>query len=617
MEELDTLILKDLRNIGCEIPDIRNVAELKAEVLLSCILKCLKKIAPDKELPRAASRNMAQKVNQSTQIVNLLKELGYEPNLSYHNLLYTNEADTRKILMWLQERLPKEDEEDRPTNGDPMSYLNKNIVGEIEYLVGGKNVWAPDFVKAPAIRNQNFYDNILPLSTQDLFSPSSSMYLKDDVNKLPAMTKYLRSFQKPITAQLDQRDIVAPSILEHLSLGYSQQIEWENEWNANGLDSGLSTNDYVKVKRENIIKAMNEILQSSYHEHIATAISDQEIFGGKSHGAKTKFGRDLAYRHAQGLQALGETEEETAKRTQKEREDAQAKLDDIETQIKDNDQKIQNYIQTIRQLQSRIKAESRKILELREKHAQLEATFGLLPKAAENIAQLKQLADEASKRLISMATEWEQHRVPPIIKIRETKHKNSTTDDSTKDILEDIKKMRAEMKVKIQQIHAKEERQKQLLEEYKQLNKENRSNYTHRILEMVKNVKKQKVEINKILIDTKNLQKDINFSTGTLGRSFTETEELIYKDASKKDATASAAYKKLASMNEKFNKLTSTVSETGSVRNNSLNLEDNIDKVTKRASTLNMQRIEEDLKQVKSENEQLVAKIKKLLGDKK
>jgi DNA repair exonuclease SbcCD ATPase subunit len=64
-----------------------------------------------------------------------------------------------------------------------------------------------------------------------------------------------------------------------------------------------------------------------------------------------------------------------------------------------------------------------------------------------------------------------------------------------------IKEMRARMKELVEEVTKKDERYKQLVEVFKQLPKDNRANYTMRILEMVKNVKKQKVEINKVRSD--------------------------------------------------------------------------------------------------------------------
>lgn len=72
--------------------------------------------------------------------------------------------------------------------------------------------------------------------------------------------------------------------------------------------------------------------------------------------------------------------------------------------------------------------------------------------------------------------------------------------------------------------------------EYERMTKDvNRSAYTRRILEIVSNIKKQKVAIDQILIDTRSIQKDINQLSGKLDRTFTVTDELIFKVCSDHD----------------------------------------------------------------------------------
>ena len=60
-----------------------------------------------------------------------------------------------------------------------------------------------------------------------------------------------------------------------------------------------------------------------------------------------------------------------------------------------------------------------------------------------------------------------------------------------------------------------------------------RSAYTRRIMEIIGNICKQKEEIDKVLSDTKELQKEINNITGRLDRSFTVADELIFQVSSK------------------------------------------------------------------------------------
>ena len=73
--------------------------------------------------------------------------------------------------------------------------------------------------------------------------------------------------------------------------------------------------------------------------------------------------------------------------------------------------------------------------------------------------------------------------------------------------------------------------------------------YTRRIMEIVHNIQRQKEDINKILGDTRMVQKEINQLDGKLDRVFTMTDEQIYKDA-KKDEARRIAYKLLAGLRE-------------------------------------------------------------------
>jgi endonuclease III-like uncharacterized protein len=56
-----------------------------------------------------------------------------------------------------------------------------------------------------------------------------------------------------------------------------------------------------------------------------------------------------------------------------------------------------------------------------------------------------------------------------------------------------------------------------------------RSAYTRRILEIIGNIRKQKEEIDRVLADTRQVQKEINQLTGRLDRSFAVADELIFK----------------------------------------------------------------------------------------
>lgn len=81
----------------------------------------------------------------------------------------------------------------------------------------------------------------------------------------------------------------------------------------------------------------------------------------------------------------------------------------------------------------------------------------------------------------------------------------------------------------------------------------NRTAYTKRIMDIVASIRKQREEIDRILNDTKSVQREINSFSGKLDRTFQATDELIYKDASRNEASR-RAYKLMVALHEVWKK---------------------------------------------------------------
>lgn len=122
----------------------------------------------------------------------------------------------------------------------------------------------------------------------------------------------------------------------------------------------------------------------------------------------------------------------------------------------------------------------------------------------------------------------------------------------------------------------KDQQYSQLVTEVQKLPKEvNRSAYTQRILEIINNVQKQRDEINNVLADTRELQKEINTLGGRLERSFTVVDELIFRDARTNEASR-RAYKFLATLHSDCSELVTLVEETGSIVREIRDLEEQV-----------------------------------------
>lgn len=172
--------------------------------------------------------------------------------------------------------------------------------------------------------------------------------------------------------------------------------------------------------------------------------------------------------------------------------------------------------------------------------------------------------------------------------IQETRHK--------KDLL------RSEMQKK-SELYA------QVMNELGKVNQKiDRSAYTNRILEIIGNIRKQKTDIDKILRDTREVQKEINTVTGKLDRQYALTDDLLFGNA-KRDETSRRAYKLLVSMHADCAQLVKSVQETGKIGRDIRDLEEQIENGRAGNTAANVQQVSRDLEQMQMENQKLAEQI--------
>jgi chromosome segregation ATPase len=248
------------------------------------------------------------------------------------------------------------------------------------------------------------------------------------------------------------------------------------------------------------------------------------------------------------------SEEEIEKKRDQEIEDLQKQLNELQLAKQELENTVAAVVQSIQQIEVQLQEESSKTPNLETEYKLKKRTMDLLPNAEENIQQLQQISSVTSSKLFELAAEWENHRAPLLEAYRQLKDKLTNTSEEAKGKLEKIKSMRLEMRQIADEVRAKEQKYQELLETYGSLPKDvHRGNYTDRILDIVKNVKKQKVDIDKVLLDTRSISKEINMVSDTLNRTFSVIDELIYQDATAngaKEPASKEAYKQLVAMND-------------------------------------------------------------------
>ncbi|KAI1278019.1 Coiled-coil domain-containing protein 22 -like protein [Halotydeus destructor] len=152
MDEVDAIIFRQLKAIGCPIEDEKtSIKEFDADLVIVCAAKCLNIIDSDDQQSSISSTslNMATKYKVATHLSEKCIQLGFKGELGYQTFLYSAEADIRRIFLFLIDKLPKDEGHHSPTvteDDDLISRLRRSNTS---------NIWLPptypdDFVVSEA-----------------------------------------------------------------------------------------------------------------------------------------------------------------------------------------------------------------------------------------------------------------------------------------------------------------------------------------------------------------------------------------------------------------------------------------------------------------------------------
>ncbi|XP_031555809.1 coiled-coil domain-containing protein 22 homolog [Actinia tenebrosa] len=637
MEEVDNIIIHTLRQIGCDMPEeVASIKDFTTPVIVQAVSKCLHVINEELQIPSNLPASMSARFRIGTTMATALQDLGYQGEIGYQTFLYSNETDIRRVFMFLVERLPKESSMSVSEPLGTSVLLNHRIASELSKRLS--HAWTPSFCRQGGLRWRGVKERTyVKEGTRDMrryhaCPLGSPQGLADLTVKLPKETKaYYMNIMPFITSQPACPQDVPPSVLEMNALSVTAASEWEVEWSHSGIASRLSKEEYLARKRQRIEKKIKDHLLTEMKKVEAGGVADLSdiisMYSGKSaNDSRTKgsrFTRTEKLQFAQdeekvaamaGLSEEGppkaDTEEELQKKREEEIEALQKKLNELSSSISNSEVEVKKINANIQQTSEIISNKKTQNSDREESYKVKKRTVDLLPDAENNIAKLQSVVDSSSQRLISLAEQWEKHRTGLIDQYRELKVLNANRVSETQKKLEEIKTLRSKMKEVAEEARSKDDLYKQLVVELERMSRDvNRSAYTRRILEIVGNIKKQKEEINKILIDTKTVQKEINQLSGKLDRTFTVTDEQIFKDA-KKDEACRKAYKYLASLHENCKELIQAVENTGFIMREIRDLEEQIDNETQKNTGNNLERITADYKQMKEENSALTKKFK-------
>ncbi|KAM9113480.1 coiled-coil domain-containing protein 22 isoform 2-T3 [Pangshura tecta] len=586
MDEVDKILIHSLRLSGTQVPEeVQSLREFTTELIVESVVRCLRVIHPSlgTSLGHVLPPGMSARFRIGTSLAQACQELGYQGEVGYQTFLYSSEPEIRRLLLFLVEKLPRDDAEDARQPAGKSAGLLRAIAAKIkEQLV---TPWVPPACRTPRLQRLQGTCLLKPFHAHPLVLPRDSGPVE--------RREFFGGFLPPVPAQPPRLGAVAPSLLERHAGDLGAQHDWEADWQSQGLASRLPPEEYVQWKRQRLRQRLLDQLRPAAPPHgtagppppgapdlaqLLELLSAGGAGGPLAKGSRFSHAQRLA--HEQELmgqmQAAVETlpfsktsEQELQARQEEELAGLRGELQRLEAEMDAVGGEVKVLELSLSLAEAGLR-QQRLALGGREQTLQVKSrALELLPQAENNLAKLQL---ESTRRVSEIQALHERGR-------------SAATE-----------------------ARRKEELCRQLLTELESLPKDvSRAAYTQRILEIVGNIRKQKEEITKILSDTRTLQKELNSLTGKLERTFAVTDELVFKDA-KRDESVRKAYKYLAALHENCSQLIQTIEDAGAIQREIRDLEEQIESEGAKKTLANLERILSDYRALRQENAALLGR---------
>lgn len=129
-----------------------------------------------------------------------------------------------------------------------------------------------------------------------------------------------------------------------------------------------------------------------------------------------------------------------------------------------------------------------------------------------------------------------------------------------------------------------------------------RRSYIERIKEITKNSRKQEIDIERILKETRELQLESNIIQERLHRTYAVVDETLLREA-KKDQVGEEAHILVTGIHESFEEISEKILATDRARREMTDLETKLSSIASR--TLNIDKLQADLDALRKENNYL------------
>uniref|UniRef100_M4B5W3 Uncharacterized protein n=1 Tax=Hyaloperonospora arabidopsidis (strain Emoy2) TaxID=559515 RepID=M4B5W3_HYAAE len=582
--------------------------------------------------------SVAAKHRVSLKTASILKELGYAGNCSYHHFLYPSEKETKNILTWIVSKLPRFENEEfkeegmknegfldsmgrRTGSGQGDAVLDRGSLCDI--FVSWKREKTLYMLPNKYIEGLRGFQR-LPLQTSPLELPwkSSGKSTRTLFRDFPSESVKVTSLLEALAVE----KCGATVLLREDGLG--EEVETEGvdirmcQRQAKDVQIGAGKSEHLALQATSIqiSEADKTRLQT-----FGTGLSDVSRSSGAS--AQESAGEGAGKVNAFEIEELkavdtSQAEQETsAGNEEKLAEDTQKHVSDTEHRLVAMQKVLRRKRGELYQIEQHILETQNRGQEMQKKLARHKQLLAMLPDAQVNIEKLNSICEINAKKKEEVAQQMEAARGALLNEYGEYRDRILSRKARRRQLIREMKTFQTEMLEFNGIIQSKSEylqtlervHERQIVKRDQREDGDGRamtrSVYTSRIMDIIKQVLKQKQDITKILDDIKTLQKQLDAASEKQKRAGAMAEEKIYSAVSRSksgNSTKAGAYeecyRKFAQVNELFEKLVLAVGNVGENENAARDLQNWIFQLEARGSSKHLDKVLADLESVRGEN---------------
>lgn len=199
--------------------------------------------------------------------------------------------------------------------------------------------------------------------------------------------------------------------------------------------------------------------------------------------------------------------------------------------------------------------------------------------------------------------------------LRRLRQENSAKWSEQRNKRERMERLERERQRMVQEYSLKKELVKQLQAEWDKLSQKDAnvtqcSQYLSRIREIVASVSRQREEIEKVLLENRKQQREMNLLSDRLERTFAAAE-IFFNRQSARVEDAKRVHRNIVEIHRDCKQIFEAVESTGTIQREIRDLEERIDKERESKVVENLARITADFNQMKMENDAIETELTK------